>query len=587
MATNEVLSNPAHAAHMADLLFASFVFVADAEDGLSAREVQSLHDSLQDPAWCTQPAVRDGLIALRGSFADLWKDYQKGSRPDPRSIGSRLNQVVATSQGLSRSEIAAGVNLFLDRVLDNASSILQRLGLGSTSAAKQKARQTLSEHLTLGDADSPGDATALRAVGDEARAAWASVATAAPAQDADLSMWPAAQLDFTPEQVWKRGRTPVRCITVIPETHDVRTFVFQAVSPVLFRYKPGQFATLELPIDGKTVRRSYTLSSSPSRPHAISITVKRVPGGLVSNWLHDNMVPGFQFNLSGPNGEFTCFDAPAEKLLFISGGSGITPVMSMTRWLVDTQSPADIVFINNVRTPADVIFDKELHYLATRLGARLRLGIVPGSVQPGQEWNGPVTFFNEGLLRALAPDFAERMVFVCGPPPYMDAVRKLLESLGFPMARYHQESFGGAPAAGAKPAGAAPAAAATAPAPAVRTATPNGSAPAVVPAKPAQPPAGTPAPVVAASGTIEVVFSRSGKTLRASPDDYLLDLAEMNDVRMESSCRAGNCGTCKVRRQEGEVLMDDPRGLSEADLLDGFVLACIGRAGSKRVVLEA
>lgn len=93
-------------------------------------------------------------------------------------------------------------------------------------------------------------------------------------------------------QTWANGRHLVRCVKVIQETWDVRTFCFMADQPILFFFKPGQFVTLELEIDGEPVMRSYTISSSPSVPYSFSITIKRVPGGRVSNWLHDNLKEG-------------------------------------------------------------------------------------------------------------------------------------------------------------------------------------------------------------------------------------------------------------------------------------------------------
>jgi len=377
-------------------------------------------------------------------------------------------------------------------------------------------------------------------------------------------MWPAATLEYSHEFTWKRGRTAVYCAAVVAETHDVKTFVFQAVKPLLFAYKPGQFVTLELPIDGKTIRRSYTISSSPSRPHAISITVKRVPDGLVSNWLHDNMREGFRFNLSGPNGEFTCFDAPAPKLLLIAAGSGVTPVMSMLRWVADTSSRADVVFLNNIRTPDDVIFARELNHLELRMGTLLKTGIVPGA-DPGKTWKGPVSHFSEELLMQLAPDFMERETFVCGPPGYMDLVRTTLERAGYPMHRYHQESFGAPPAQRPGLAGTA-----------VPASKPESPAASVVAATPAAEP-----------GKVEIVFSRSAKTIYATTEDFILDLADDNGVKLDSSCRAGNCGTCKVKIIEGTVEMDGQQALGEGDIADGYVLLCIGRAITPRVVVEA
>lgn len=561
--------------HTANLLFSLFVFIADADEGLSAREVQRLNEMLDDTKWCTGNFLQGGLENLRERYADLWKDYQKKSFVrDLRTLAEKLDAVLGQPSAPPAGEVLAALREFLDHLSRNSSTTLVRLGLAAIAPAKQKARQDVDTLLAQPLADRQAQAAA--AIPSPVNEAGQKSTPQAEAGGADLSIWPAATLAYSPDLTWKRGRTAVRCVAVIPETHDVKTFVFQAIQPVLFAYKPGQFATLELPIEGKTIRRSYTISSSPSRPHTLSATVKRVPGGLVSNWLHDNMQTGFEFKLSGPNGEFTCFDAPAQKLLLIAAGSGITPVMSMLRWIVDTSSSANIVFLNNIRTPADLIFGREFEYLGMRMGANLKMGIIPGSVEPGQSWNGPVAHFSEHLVRLWAPDFIEREVFVCGPPGYMDFVRTTLERIGYPMHRYHQESFGAPPVQRAGHAGS--------------------NAPAAIAAKPEIAPLAPPsAPVVSTSPSapaatpekVEIVFSRSSKTIYASADDFILDLADEHDIKLESSCRAGNCGTCKIRKTEGDVEMDGQQALSETDILEGYILACIGRACSKRIVLEA
>jgi Flavodoxin reductases (ferredoxin-NADPH reductases) family 1 len=114
-------------------------------------------------------------------------------------------------------------------------------------------------------------------------------------------------------QTWANGRHIVRCVKVIQETWDVRTFCFMADQPIMFFFKPGQFVTLELEIEGKPVMRSYTISSSPSVPYSFSITVKRVPGGLVSNFLHDTMHEGAELPVHGPVGLFNAIDFPAAR----------------------------------------------------------------------------------------------------------------------------------------------------------------------------------------------------------------------------------------------------------------------------------
>src|SRR5262249_17732772 len=152
-------------------------------------------------------------------------------------------------------------------------------------------------------------------------------ASQAPAQRNDCATLLAA--DVTAEIFWRAGKLQLSCVQIINETHDVRTFRFVAHPPKIFTYRPGQFVTLEIPGDGKVVRRSYTISSSPSRPHTVSVTVKRVKDGLISNWLHDNLRVGDTLFADGPHGKFSCLDDGGGPYLFLSGGSGVTPVMSM------------------------------------------------------------------------------------------------------------------------------------------------------------------------------------------------------------------------------------------------------------------
>jgi len=174
-----------------------------------------------------------------------------------------------------------------------------------------------------------------------------------------------------PAPVWGPDDEWLECVRVRDETHDVRSFVFRPVEPRSFRYRPGQFITLSLDIDGERVNRCYTLCSSPTKPDTLTITVKRVPGGRVSNWLHERVRPGTRLSAAGPSGSF-CFppgpvNVPARGQLYLSGGSGITPLMSMSRAWSDLGLDADVQFIHAARTPQDIVFDDELKVLARSL----------------------------------------------------------------------------------------------------------------------------------------------------------------------------------------------------------------------------
>ncbi|HMU67864.1 MAG TPA: FAD-binding oxidoreductase, partial [Cellvibrionaceae bacterium] len=239
-------------------------------------------------------------------------------------------------------------------------------------------------------------------------------------------------------QYWDGQTIDVTCSKIFRETHDVKTFIFTAAPNLLFRYKPGQFATLHLTINGKPVIRSYSISSTPSRPHYLSVTVKQVPAvaphppGLVSNWLHSEFKVGQKIQISGPYGEFSCHLHPAPKLLLVSGGSGVTPMLSMTRWLCDTASNVDIVFLHVAKTALDIVARDELEMLAAR-HANLKLVFSVTQDKAPSSWAGWRGRISADLLNLAVADFKERRVFVCGPEAFMESTKEVLLNLNFPM----------------------------------------------------------------------------------------------------------------------------------------------------------
>jgi len=344
-------------------------------------------------------------------------------------------------------------------------------------------------------------------------------------------------------QTWSNGRHALRCVKVIQETWDVRTYCFMAEQPVMFFFKPGQFVTLELEIDGQQVFRSYTISSSPSVPYSFSITVKRVPGGVVSNWLHDNLSEGDNLAVHGPVGQFNSIDYPADKVLLLSGGVGITPLMSMARWAYDTNAEVDMVFVHSARTPRDLIFQRELDTMSSRV-TNFHLHLICERIESGQPWHGYRGYLNQALLQMVAPDFMEREVFCCGPAAYMKAVRRMLEALGFDMERYHEESFGATPdkieeqaAQGAEQ-------------------------------------AEEEALALARTDLLNVTFSHTGKSVQIAPGETVHAAAAKLGLHIPKACGMGICGTCKVMRVEGEVEMSHNGGITDDDVAEGYILSC-------------
>jgi ferredoxin-NADP reductase/ferredoxin len=356
-------------------------------------------------------------------------------------------------------------------------------------------------------------------------------------------------------QFWTKGPKAMRCIGIVDRSHDFKSFQFMAEEPTLFFYKPGQFVTLELNIAGKRVLRSYTISSSPSRPHLIEISVKRVKGGLVSNYLHDHLNLGDTVTMKPPGGKFHCFDTTTDKYLFLAAGSGVTPMLSMARWWHDTGVYPDVIFYHGIREPEDAVFTEDM-MMFTSANRKFKYVAAFTSPHLPQEWPGMKGRLSEEHLRQIAPDLHERMVFTCGPDSFMKHAKLLLEKQGFPIKeRFRQESFGAPPAAKAAAAAkAAPAAA--------------GSATAAAQPRPAE---------AAAGATVH--FSLAGLEIFGGDMDIpILELAEEVGIEIPSSCRAGTCGTCRAMKIKGEVECDETSGLSDADREAGYILTCVSRA---------
>jgi ferredoxin-NADP reductase len=346
--------------------------------------------------------------------------------------------------------------------------------------------------------------------------------------------------------------TVLVCTAVSDVTHDVKNFVFEPEGEQLFDFDAGQFVTLMLDIEGAPVNRCYTISSPPTRPHRISITIKRVLGGTVSNWIHDNIVPGSKVNAMAPLGAFTLTRKSAEKYLFLSAGSGITPLMSMLRTMYDLGSDADVVFLHNARTPSDIVFRSELAAIEA-LMPNLRVVHVCENDYPAERWGGMRGRLSPTMLHTIVPDLHERVTFNCGPVPYMDSVRRILEELDYDLGNYYEESF-------------------TFDDPATPGATP--------------PPEGVEYDDIAIApppdsdsdvATYTIEFAKSGQTVECRADENLLEVALAAGLRIPSSCSQGMCGTCKIPKLSGEVEMNHNGGIRPREITAGKILACCSK----------
>ena len=342
-------------------------------------------------------------------------------------------------------------------------------------------------------------------------------------------------------KLWSGGLTTLKVADIIEETPEVKTFRLVGEQPLLFSYQPGQFITFMMEIDGREVQRSYSMSSSPSRPHTLDVTVKRIPGGLVSNWLCDTVRLGDRLKIRGPSGKFTCFQYPSDKLLLIAAGSGVTPVISMARWIVDTAATVDVKLLASFRSPPDIIFRRELEWMSARHNGLQVALTVTSSWRGSEGWTGLTGRINRQMIALLAPDFQDRHIFMCGPEAFMADVRAVLRELDYDLAKLHSESFGtGRVAQGITPA----------------------------------------TPELDLGGPLhQVRFTQSGLSVTTGEHVTLLELAEAHGIEIDYSCRSGNCGECMVKCR-GAVALDRGCEISADEQAKGWVYACSSRARS-------
>lgn len=360
-----------------------------------------------------------------------------------------------------------------------------------------------------------------------------------------------------PTSLWK-GRLKV--CAIYKETPSVKTFRLQdpAGGAIPFTFLPGQFLTYSAEIDGKTVRRSYTIASSAAQTAYVETTIKREDGGVFSEYMHGQIKEGDLLEVMAPSGAFTFTGKESDSVVLIGGGVGITPLMAAVRYLSDIAWPGSIHLIYGAQTTEHFIFRDELEFLQRKMN---NLHVAATMVRAaGTSWMGAEGQITGDFLMRSVPDLAKRRVHLCGPPRMMEALRKLLGELGVPSEQIKTEAFG--PALGAVP------------------------PPGMTVVEERKPETGAGHKDVPAIGpaTASIRFAKSGKVAPLAPDKSVLEVAESVGVPIDFSCRAGICGVCKTHLLEGSVTMEVQEALTEEDKAQGMILACQAKSIGNLVV---
>ncbi|HEY7225627.1 MAG TPA: ferredoxin--NADP reductase [Micromonosporaceae bacterium] len=309
----------------------------------------------------------------------------------------------------------------------------------------------------------------------------------------------------------------VTVVEVVAETADTCSLVL--AEP--FAYRPGQFLTVRVPHAGRGhVSRCYSLSSAPQTDERLTVTVKRVPDGYVSNWICDNVRPGSTVDILPPAGSFTPASLDEDLLLF-AGGSGITPVISIVKAaLAGGVGQVALIYAN--RDADSVIFGSELDKLVRSHPHRLRV----------EHWlDADAGYPTVEQLTGLVQEYAGREAFVCGPEPYMALVGKVLAGIGTPAEKVHIERF------------------------TVEEQEPAADGPGF-------------------TATAQVDFDGQVHRFVWPARKRLLDVLLDAGLNAPHSCRQGNCGACMLRILEGEVELVHNEILEEEDFAENWTLAC-------------
>lgn len=338
---------------------------------------------------------------------------------------------------------------------------------------------------------------------------------------------------------------------VIRETPNAITIVFNKPGTNV-SYKSGQFLTFIIEIGGEKLRRSYSLSSSPYTSEDWAVSVKKVTGGKMSTYLVDNVKAGDIIETMAPAGIFTYEPVSANNndIVLIGGGSGITPLFSVLSSALEVEKNNRIYLLYANRDEESVILKKGIEQFEKKYPQRFFYH--PLYSQPIGKEHKLTGRLDEYKVRHLLQEFktinfTTSLFFVCGPQGMMDETFKALDLLKVPHDHVRKESFASSSNSESKQS------------------------------------------VVDTSSTGVVVGIKYGKheyKVNVAPGKTILEAALDQDIDLPYSCQSGMCTACMGKCKNGQVKMDDPDGLSENEIKQGYVLTCVGRPLTADVLIE-
>ncbi|MFG6440399.1 1,2-phenylacetyl-CoA epoxidase subunit PaaE [Roseateles sp. LKC17W] len=343
---------------------------------------------------------------------------------------------------------------------------------------------------------------------------------------------------------------PLRVTSVERDTDDAVVVGFDTPAEG-FGFEPGQYLTLRATLGGQELRRSYSICSD----RALKVGIRRVDGGVFSTWVHEQLRVGDVIESYPPQGRFVLPPAPGagRHVLFIAGGSGITPMLGLISAMLarEPASRATLIYAN--RRTASTMFKEELEDLKNRYLTRLSLHLVfsresvDAPLYAGRLDAGKLSAFLAGPVPAASVD----AVFVCGPFEMNEQAEAALRGHGVPAERIHVERFGTPQSVSGQPA--------------PHETRPGDAAEARV--------------TVIRDGIAREIAFRAG-------DPSLLDAAAREGMDVPFSCKSGVCSTCRCKLMQGQVRMDRNFALDKDEVAAGFILSCQAHPLTEQVVIS-
>lgn len=310
--------------------------------------------------------------------------------------------------------------------------------------------------------------------------------------------------------------------SIVKEAPNVTTINF--IAQDFYPYQAGQYALVSIK-NTPHITRAYSLSSTPGESRFVSITVREIEGGVGSTWLNNDVKVGDQVWFSNPMGEFSCQQVIADNYLLVGAGSGVTPIMSMARWLLANRPEVNVTVIHSVHSPEDVIFKQEWAELKAKY-PKLQL-VINASVSAAEGFaSGRIS---AEIIKNAVPNLANYTVMTCGPEAYMNALKEIVLSLGGAEDRFFTEAFFNTALAGE---------------------------------------------ISSDKKTSLTINGISQIKAEVPVGMTLLAALEAQEQPVVSGCRTGLCGLCKTKVTGGEYEVVNTGDLTDEEIAQGYVLAC-------------